>query len=126
MKKVRKSYNLRQVDIAEKIDTSQRYYQHIEGGIQPPSIKMIFKFCKALNIHPINLFQIGNLGIIDKQGKAIVEKVDESDYHAFSQMVCLPLKDKKVIHDFINYKYFKHINNIGEFNELIQNQKTKD
>lgn len=57
IKKYRKSENLTQEELAEKIKMSTKYIQFIETGKRKPSLKTVYKIAKTLKVKVQDLFQ---------------------------------------------------------------------
>ena len=56
MKKYRKKRHLSQMKLAEMINTSTSYIGEIEINNKVPSMEMVEKIAKALNVEPFRLF----------------------------------------------------------------------
>jgi transcriptional regulator with XRE-family HTH domain len=56
LRRVRRGAGFSQMKLAEKCDTSTNYLGCIESGLKFPSIHMIEKLAKALNVQPYQLF----------------------------------------------------------------------
>ena len=56
MKKYRKQRQLSQMKLAEMLDTSTSYIGEIEINYRVPSMDMVERIAKALNIEPFRLF----------------------------------------------------------------------
>jgi transcriptional regulator with XRE-family HTH domain len=56
MKKYRKKRKLSQMKLAEMLDTSTSYIGEIEINRKMPSMEMVEKIAKALNVEPFRLF----------------------------------------------------------------------
>jgi transcriptional regulator with XRE-family HTH domain len=72
MKKYRKLRQLSQMKLAEKINTSTSYIGEIEINNKVPSMEMVEKIAKALNVEPFRLF---------------MEEKDHTDYSKIAEMV---------------------------------------
>lgn len=57
IKKYRKSANLTQKELAEKIKMSTKYIQFIETGKRKPSLKTVYKIAKTFKVKVQDLFQ---------------------------------------------------------------------
>ena len=56
IRKYRKKAGLRQNQLAEKIDLSDKYIQLIESGERKPSLKTVYKIAKELGVKVQELF----------------------------------------------------------------------
>jgi len=57
LKKARKSMNLTQVQLAEKVGITSNYYSMIERGVvENPGTKNITKIAKVLKLKPSDIF----------------------------------------------------------------------
>ncbi len=78
MKMHRKSLNLSQAKLAEKIGTATNYLALIESGKKFPSVQMLENIAKALNINSQELFSVKAIQIdsIEKLHKEILQEID--------------------------------------------------
>ena len=51
----RKKLNLKQKDLAEKIDVTEKYVQYLESGSRKPSLKLLYKIARVLEVKPKDL-----------------------------------------------------------------------
>lgn len=56
LRKYRKENNLTQEQLAEKVGIHSTYVGKLEAGKNNPSVKMLFKISRALNIKLSNVF----------------------------------------------------------------------
>ena len=76
LRELRKVYKLTQVQMAEKADIDEKYYGRIERNESIPTIKIIEKICKGLEI-PLVQFFMPNSKILsdDNVGEHTVQKI---------------------------------------------------
>ena len=83
MKKYRKKRRISQMKLAEMLETSTSYIGEIEINSRVPSLAMVEKIAKALNIEPFRLF------IDDKEQKGDITMETEN------YLECLTTKERK-------------------------------
>jgi len=80
LKKLRKMRKMSQEKLAEKSDISSKYLSRIELGYHFPSLDIIVKFAKILDVPLEELFQISNEGrTIPAIKKRISKLLDSAD-----------------------------------------------
>lgn len=57
LKELREQNNFTQEQLAEKVDVHQTYVQKLEAGKCNPSLKLIYKFSKALKVNLHTFFE---------------------------------------------------------------------
>lgn len=60
IRELRQQKNLKQYELARKVDFDPNYISRIEIGVSSPSLEAIEKIAKALQIEPKELFDIGH------------------------------------------------------------------
>jgi len=83
MKKYRKKRKLSQMKLAEMLDTSTSYIGGIEINKKVPSMEMVEKIAKALNIEPFRLF-------VDDKDRTDTDRAIDNDY-----LECLTTIDRQ-------------------------------
>ena len=83
LKRFRKEQKMSQMRLAELCETSTSYIGEIEIAKKFPSIEMIEKIARALNVRPFQLFQDEPNSTIASDGdrkkkRALVEKIQKS------------------------------------------------
>ncbi|MDE5579845.1 MAG: helix-turn-helix transcriptional regulator [Treponemataceae bacterium] len=83
LKRFRKEQKMSQMHLAELCETSTSYIGEIEIAKKFPSIEMIEKIARALNVRPFQLFQDEPNSTIASDGdrkkkRALVEKIQKS------------------------------------------------
>jgi transcriptional regulator with XRE-family HTH domain len=73
MKKYRKKRKLSQMKLAEMLNTSTSYIGEIEINRKAPSMEMVEKIAKALNIEPFRLF-------VDDKDRTDADRAIDNDY----------------------------------------------
>jgi transcriptional regulator with XRE-family HTH domain len=73
MKKYRKKRRLSQMKLAELLDTSTSYIGEIEINSRVPSMEMVERIAKALNVEPFRLF-------VDDSSRNSGEPPNANDY----------------------------------------------
>jgi transcriptional regulator with XRE-family HTH domain len=73
MKKYRKKRKLSQMKLAEMLNTSTSYIGEIEINRKAPSMEMVEKIAKALNIEPFRLF-------VDDKDRTDTDRTIDNDY----------------------------------------------
>ena len=83
MKKYRKKRRISQMKLAEMLETSTSYIGEIEINSRVPSMAMVEKIAKALNIEPFRLF-------VDDE-----EQKDDIIQEAENYLECLTTRERK-------------------------------
>ena len=83
MKKYRKKRRISQMKLAQMLETSTSYIGEIEINTRVPSLAMVEKIARALNIEPFRLF-------VDEKEENEINIQEAEDY-----LECLTTKERK-------------------------------
>ena len=100
MKKYRKIRRISQMKLAEMLDTSTSYIGEIEINSRVPSLAMVERMAKALNIEPFRLF-------VDDNDLINEEKLEKSNY-----LECLSTKERQDLSRKIKERISKEVDQI--------------
>ena len=100
MKKYRKIRRISQMKLAEMLDTSTSYIGEIEINSRVPSLAMVERMAKALNIEPFRFF-------VDDNELIGEEKLEASNY-----LECLTTKERQDLSKRIKESIIKEVDQI--------------
>lgn len=107
MRQLRKERDLTQAQIAQQIGITLQHYQQIESGGSPPNLRIVYKLCEKLNIHPSYFFSDTNLTLIDQEGSVLAKNLSTEDIIALRSSSELSPEAKKSILEYIRFKRFE-------------------
>jgi|SRR5579884_661097 transcriptional regulator with XRE-family HTH domain len=79
IKEIRRARGLTQERLAEQADLSPRYLSRLEVGQQSPSIEMLTRLARALNVEMWELFDFGHVGTMKELQETLSKLIRELD-----------------------------------------------
>jgi len=100
MKKYRKQRQISQMKLAELLDTSTSYIGEIEINSRVPSMALVERIAKALNVEPFRLF-------VDDKERKNVDTLEANNY-----LECLSTKERQLLAQQIKERISNEVDQI--------------